>query len=222
MVAIRLIDLKALRDIRAESPDEYALAVMTAALVVLVGVEQGIVLAMVVSLLRVIQHSYHPHSGVLIADESGTWKLVPVAPNVVTEPGLVLYRFGAPLFYANVGRFLEEVSSVVRPMPSPVRWVVVDAEAITHVDYSAARAVIALKKNLSEAGIELSFARLPWDLRSEFDRHHLTETIGAARIFNRLHDAIGAFEGQGKPLEWEISEPVSDGGVQNSVRKVDG
>jgi MFS superfamily sulfate permease-like transporter len=217
MVALRLIDLKALRDIRAESPDEYALAMMTAAVVVLVGVEQGIVLAMVVSLLRVIQHSYHPHSGVLIAGESGIWKLVPVAPNVVTEPGLVLYRFGAPLFYANVGRFLEEVSSVVRPMPSPVRWVVVDAEAITHVDYSAARVVIALKKDLTEAGIELAFARLPWDLRSEFDRHHLTETIGAARIFNRLHDAIGAFEGQEKPLEREISESVSDGGAQDSV-----
>ena len=50
---------------------------------------------------------------------------MPVAPNVVTEPELVLYRFGAPLFYANVGRFLEEVSSVVSPMPSVVRWVVV-------------------------------------------------------------------------------------------------
>ena len=59
-------------DIRAESPEEYALAVMTAAVVVLVGVEQWIGLAMVVSLLRVIQHSYHPHSGVLIAAESGT------------------------------------------------------------------------------------------------------------------------------------------------------
>jgi MFS superfamily sulfate permease-like transporter len=219
MVALRLIDLKALRDIRAESPEEYALAVMTAAVVVLVGVEQGIVLAMVVSLLRVVQHSYHPHSGVLIADGMETWKLVPVAPNVVTEPGLVLYRFGAPLFYANAGRFLEEVSSIVRPMPTAVRWVVVDAEAITHVDYSAARAVIALKKDLTEAGIELAFARLPWDLRSEFDRHHLTEMIGPARIFNRLHEAISAFEGQGKQLEREVSEPASDGGAQDSVRR---
>ena len=219
MVALRLIDLKALRDIRAESPEEYALAVMTAAVVVLVGVEQGIVLAMVVSLLRVVQHSYHPHSGVLIADGMETWKLVPVAPNVVTEPGLVLYRFGAPLFYANAGRFLEEVSSIVRPMPTAVRWVVVDAEAITHVDYSAARAVIALKKDLTEAGIELAFARLPWDLRSEFDRHHLTEMIGPARIFNRLHEAISAFEGQGKLLEREGSEPASDGGAQDSVRR---
>jgi sulfate permease, SulP family len=202
-VALRLINLKALRDIRAESPEEYALAVMTAAVVVLVGVEQGIVLAMVVSLLRVVQHSYHPHSGVLIADASGTWKLVPVAPNVVTEPGLVLYRFGAALFYANAGRFLEEVSCVVHPMPSAVRWLVVDAEAMTHVDYTAARVVLELKKYLTEAGIELGFARVPWDMRADFDRHHLTEAIGQSRIFNRLHDAIAAFEELSKPLDRE-------------------
>jgi MFS superfamily sulfate permease-like transporter len=198
MVALRLIDLKALSDIRAESPQEFGLAVMTTTVVLLVGVEQGIVLAMVVSLLRVVQHSYHPHSGVLIAEGNGAWKLAPAAPNVVTEPGLVLYRFGAPLFYANAGRFLEEISSVVQPMPSAVRWVIVDSEAITHVDYSAARAVIALNKNLTEAGIKLGFARLPWDLRSEFDRHHLTETIGADRLFNRIHDAVAAFNGTEK------------------------
>jgi sulfate permease, SulP family len=194
LVALRLIDLKALRDIRAESPQEFWLAIMTAAVVVLVGVEQGIVLAMVVSLLRVVQHSYHPHSGVMIADEGGLWKLAPVRTGVVTEPGLVLYRFGAALFYANAGRFLEEVTCVVGPTPSAVRWVVVDAETMTHVDYSAARVVMNLKKNLTESGVELGFARVPWDLRSDFERHHLTEAIGEAWIFPRLHDAIAAFE----------------------------
>jgi len=216
LVAVRLIDLKGLRDIRVESPQEYALAVMTAAVVLLVGVEQGIVLAMVVSLLRVVQHSYHPHSGVLVADGSGAWKLAPIGPNVVTEPGLVLYRFGAALFYANAGRFLEEVSSVVQPMPSTVRWVVVDAEAMTHVDYSAARVVMELKRNLAKAGVELAFARLPWDLRSEFDRHHLTETIGTARIFDRVHDAIAAFEESVKPLQGKASAMISDGAVHDS------
>lgn len=195
LVALHLIDLKGLREIRSESPQEYALAVMTAAVVVLVGVEQGIVLAMVLSLLRVVRHSYHPHSGVLVADGKGAWNLVPVAPNVVTEPGLVLYRFGAELFYANAGRFLEEVSCVVQPMPPAVRWVVVDAEAMTHVDYTASRVVMQLKSDLAHAGIDLAFARMPWDLRSDFVRHHLTEAIGAERIFNRLHDAISAFEG---------------------------
>jgi MFS superfamily sulfate permease-like transporter len=215
LVALRLIDLKALRDILSESPQEYALAVITALVVVLVGVEQGIVLAMVVSLLRVVQHSYHPHSGVLIADGSGAWKLVPVAPNVVTEPGLVLYRFGAALFYANAGRFLEEASCVIRPMPSAVRWLVVDAEAMTHVDYTAARVVLELKRNLTEAGVELAFARVPWDMRADFDRHHLTEAIGPARIFNRLHDAITAFEELPKASEGKSSEPLSDGTGQD-------
>jgi MFS superfamily sulfate permease-like transporter len=213
MVALKLIDIKGLLNIRAESPGEFGLALMTTVVVLLVGVEQGIVLAMVVSLLRVVQHSYRPHSGVLVPDASGTWKLVPVGPNVVTEPGLVMYRFGAALFYANAGRFLEEVSSLVHPVPSTVRWVVVDAEAMTHVDYTAARVVLALKKNLTEAGVELAFARVPWDMRSDFDRHHLTEAIGAARIFNRLHDAIAAFESTEKVPEGKTAstEPQSNG-----------
>ena len=198
LVALRLIDFAELRNIRSESPQEYALAVMTAAVVVLVGVEEGIVLAMVVSLMRVVRHGYHPHSGVLQANPDGSWKLVPVAPNVVTEPGLVLYRFGAELFYANAGRFLEEVSRVVQPMPSAVKWVVVDAEAMTHMDYTAARILVRLKKNLDEAGVELAFARVPWDLKSDFNRHHVTEVIGPERFFNRLHDAIAAFEGSAK------------------------
>ena len=199
MVALRLIDFGELRNIRAESPPEYALAVMTAAVVVLVGVEEGIVLAMLVSLARVVRHGYHPHSGVLQSNPDGSWKLVPIAPHVGTEPGLVRYRFGAELYYANAGRFLEDVSHVVQPMPSSVKWVVVDAEAMTHMDYTAARILKRLKGNLDQAGVALAFARVPWDLRSDFDRHHVTEVIGAAWIFNRLHDAIAAFEGSMKP-----------------------
>ena len=201
LVALRLIDFGELRNILAESPQEYALAVMTAAVVVLVGVEEGIVLAMVVSLMRVVRHDYHPHSGVLQANPDGSWNLVPAAPHVVTEPGLVLYRFGAELFYANAGRFIEEVSQVVQPMPSAVKWVVVDAEAMTHLDYTAARVLQGLKKTLDQAGVELAFARVPWDLRSDFDRHHVTEMIGPERFFNRLHDAIAAFDGSAKPPE---------------------
>jgi len=217
LVAIRLIDLKGLRDIRAESMQEFALAVMTAAVVVLVGVEQGILLAMVVSLLRIVQHSYHPHSGVLVGDVNGIWKLVPAAPGVVTQPGLVLYRFGAELFYANAARFLEEASCVVQPMPTRVRWVVVDAEAMTHVDYTASRVVMALKKNLTEVGVELAFARAPWDLRSDFDRHHLTEMVGPERMFNRLHDAITAFEEHVRLSDGKARQAVSDGIDPDSV-----
>ncbi len=194
LVAMRLIDFAELRNILAESPQEYALAVMTAVVVVLVGVEEGIVLAMVVSLMRVVRHDYHPHSGVLQSNPDGSWNLVPAAADVETQPGLVLYRFGAELFYANAGRFLEEVLLVVEPIPSVVKWVVVDAEAMTHLDYTAAQILKRLKENLIKAGVELAFARVPWDLKSDFNRHHVTEAIGPDRFFNRLHDAIAAFE----------------------------
>lgn len=70
--------------------------------------------------------------------------------------------------------------------------------------------MIALKKNLTKAGVELAFARLPWDLRAEFDRHHLTETIGPAHIFNRLHDAIAAFEASANPSEGMPSGTTPD------------
>ncbi|HEY1806784.1 MAG TPA: SulP family inorganic anion transporter [Terracidiphilus sp.] len=199
LVALRLINFVELGKIRSESPQEYALALMTAVVVVLVGVEEGIVLAMIVSLARVVRHDYHPHSGVLQLNPDGSWRLEPAAPHVVTEPGLVLYRFGAELFYANAGRFLEEITKLVQPMPSAVKWVVVDAEAMTHLDYTSARIVQGLKKSLSEAGVELAFARMPWDLKSDFDRHHVTESIGTDRLFNRLHDAIAAFDVAAKP-----------------------
>ena len=107
LIAVRLIDLRGLRGIRRESPAEYALALTTAIVVVLVGVEQGIILAMVVSLLRIVRHSYHPHTAVLVRDDSGIWRSIPAAAGALTEPGLVIYRFGAALFYANAGRFSD-------------------------------------------------------------------------------------------------------------------
>jgi sulfate permease, SulP family len=200
LVAIKMIDLRGLDEIRKESPSEYALALMTTAVVVAVGVEQGILLAMVVSLLRIVHHSYHPRSGVMLPDADNTWKLTPPIPGAVTEPGFILYRFGAALFYANASRFADEILGLVGPSPTPIRWFIVDAEAITNVDYSAARVVIELQKNLADAGVTLGFARVPWNTKADFERHHLTETIHSALIFNRLHDALDAYEKLYPPL----------------------
>jgi len=193
LVALRMMKLRSLLKIREESPQEFLLAVVTAVFVVAVGVEQGIVLAMAMSLLRIVHHSYHPRSGVMLAENDGTWKLTEPVAGAMTEPGLVMYRFGAALYYANASRFASEILAVVGPSPSPVRWLIVDAESITQVDYSAARVIEELKKDLASAGVEFGFARLPWNSRADFDRHHLTECIGSSWIFNRLHDALDAY-----------------------------
>jgi SulP family sulfate permease len=199
LVAIRLVDLRGLQGMRRESPGEYALAMTTAGVVVLVGVEQGIVLAMVLSLLRIVKHSYHPHTAVLTRDGAGIWQLNPVVPGARTEPALVIYRFGAPLFYANAGRFAEEIMLLVGPAPSSLRWLVVDAGAITHVDYTAARVIQELQKDLAQRGVALVFAHVQSDLKPDLDRHHLTEVIGANRIFYTLHEALDCYRNLSQP-----------------------
>jgi sulfate permease, SulP family len=194
VIAIKLIDLRGMASIRRESPGEFSLALITAVVVVLVGVEQGIILAMILSLLRIVSHTYRPHTGVLVSEGGLYWKLNPPEPGAMTEPGIILYRFGAPLFYANAGRFAEEIRTIVGlPDPATKPWLVVDAEAITDLDYTAARVVLDLNQELKEIGVTLVFARVGPYLQADFDRHHVSEVIGADRIFARLHDAIDAY-----------------------------
>jgi SulP family sulfate permease len=194
VIAIRLINVRTIVALRRESPGEFGLALIAAVVVVAVGVEQGIVLAMILSLLRIVQHSYHPHTGVMTLKQDGVWQLNPVTAGAMTEPGLVFYRFEAELFYANANRFSEEVRCLVGQAPTPVRWLIVDAESITHLDYSAARLIERLQKKLESSDTQLGFARMPFGLRADFARHRLNEVIDPALIFNRLHEALAAFE----------------------------
>jgi SulP family sulfate permease len=194
-IAIRLIDLRALRAVRVESPGEFALAVTTAAVVVFVGVEQGILLAMALSLMRVVHHSYRPHTAVLKQTPDGIWHLTPVIPGAFTEPGMVIYRFGAPLFYANANRFSEGVRMLAATAPKPLHWLIVEAGAITKVDFTAARVLLEVQKDLGAKGTGLVFAHVQSDLRPDLDRHHLTEAIGPNRIFDTLHEACAALRG---------------------------
>jgi MFS superfamily sulfate permease-like transporter len=192
-IAIRLIDVRALRDIQRESPGEYGLALLTAVIVVLVGVEQGILLAMALSLLRVVRHSYRPHTGVFVGVEEEAWHLVPALPGAVTQPGLVIYRFGAALFYANASLFAEEVRGLVGPVSSPVRWLVVDAEAITNLDYTAAQMVRQLHQELVPRGFVLALARVSSSLKSRPKAAPLDGGHRPSAAFDRLHDALAAF-----------------------------
>jgi sulfate permease, SulP family len=189
-IAVGLVDVASLREILAESPGEFALATVTAVAVAFVGIEQGILLAVALSLLRHVRHSYRPHTMVLAPDATGSWLPVPATPGVQSEPGLIVYRFGADLFYANEQRFADEVRNLVKHAPTPVRWLVVDAGAITALDYSAARTLRDLRDELAQSGVELIFARVSPYLRADMDRHRIATALGEARIFATLHEAV--------------------------------
>jgi MFS superfamily sulfate permease-like transporter len=193
--AFGMIDVSGLRDIRRESPGEFYLAVVTAAAVVAIGVEQGILLAIALSLFRHVRHSYSPHTMMLAPDPTGRWVPTPATPGKETEPGLIVYRFNSDLFYANANRFADEVRALVERAPTPIYWFIVDAGAITDIDYSAGQSMRDLLDELARQKVGIVFARVSPYLRSDMDRHHITAAIGETRIFTTLHDAIAAVRG---------------------------
>ncbi|PMS38820.1 MFS superfamily sulfate permease-like transporter [Trinickia symbiotica] len=190
-IALGLINVRALKAIRGESPGEFALALATAAAVVLVGVEHGILLAVALSMMRHVRHSYHPHTMVLApAAPSGRWVPVPARPGVVTAPGLIVYRFGADLFYANDHFFCSEVAGLIEAANEELHCFVVDAGAITDLDYSAARTLIDFIQDLRARNIRVIFGRVNSYLRSDMDRHGVTTIVGTSNIFETLHAAL--------------------------------
>ena len=207
-IAVGMVDVPGLRDIRRESPGEFKLAVLTAAAVVAIGVEEGILLAIVLSLLQHVRHSYRPHSAVFLWDAAGRMAPVPAKPGIESEPGLVVYRFGADLFYANESRFADEVRALVAHAPTPVRWFVIDGSAITDIDYTAARSLRDLINDLGQRNVTLVLARVTPDLRADLDRHGITAAIGEARIFGTLHEALALARG-GRPAPAQVGLTVS-------------
>jgi MFS superfamily sulfate permease-like transporter len=193
-IAVELVDVRGLRDIRRESPGEFRLALFTAAVVVVIGVEQGILLAIVLSLLRHLRHSYRPHTAVLVEDD-GQWRATPAVPGALSEPGLVIFQFGADLFYANAGRFAADVRDLVEGAAT-VNWLVLDAGAITSIDYSAARVLRDLQRELIRRRITLMLVHAEASLMADLYRHRLGDVIGTDHIFDTLREALAAIRGQ--------------------------
>ena len=148
-IGVKLIDLRGLVDIFKRSWDEYAVALVVAGVVLFVGVKQGILAAIVLSLLDHVRHGYRPHTAIILTDPLEHWRMEPVVPGKMIEPGLVMYWFGADLYYANASYFAEQALHLVSHSPSPVRWFVVDAGAITDVDCSAGKMLNELQRQLA-------------------------------------------------------------------------
>jgi SulP family sulfate permease len=190
-VAIELVDLRGLLEIRGESPGEFRLALITAAVVVLAGVEDGILLAAVLSLLRHVRHSYRPHTAVLVVQD-GHWRPLAAVPGAMSGAGLLIFQFGANLFYANAERFAGDIRALVEAAPTPTRFFILDAGAITSIDYTAARVVHNLLQELADRAVSFVLVHAETSLLADLRRHRLSEVIGSDHIFDTLHEALAA------------------------------
>ena len=192
LIGVKLIAVKGMRAIYDLRRDEFWVALLTAATVIAFGVEQGIILAIVLSLIVHVKRHFTPHDAVVRFDEQGHHILAAPAPGTVTEPGLVIYRFPVGIFYANAVRLSEDAMRLVN-VPDPPRWFVLFAEAIDDIDYTGAQTLLELAGQLQQRGIVFAVAEADDDIRREFDRFGLTDKIGPDRYYDTLRAARHAF-----------------------------
>lgn len=196
VIGLELIDVKGLVRVSRRRPRELAIALATALTVVIVGVGAGIVLALVLSLLDVIERQYKARALVLSLRPAGGYDYLDAAAGAQSEPGLVVFRFEAELFFANASGFADRAEAVVAGAPDPVRWFVLDCTGISDVDYSAGQSLADVTDYVHQRGIHLILARPEKQLLATLERYELLERISPEHIFDDLDTAIAAFRAQ--------------------------
>src|SRR5579864_1680489 len=193
LIGLELVDVAGLRRVLYARPIEFWVALSTAAVVVVAGVEQAIVVAMALSLISHTRHGYKPQNSVLVQTSGGLWRSVPPSRGGEAEPGLVIYRFSHGLYYANSERFQDEVLELIRHAPTTIRWFCADCVAIDDVDFTAGEMLVQVARTVQHSGVRLVFAEVSDDVRRQLDQSGVTDIIGRDAYFPDLADAARTF-----------------------------
>jgi SulP family sulfate permease len=196
LIGVELVDVAGMRRILAVRRAEFVVAVLTALAVVVLGVEDGVVVAVVVSIIDHLRHSYDPRSAVLVKSPVGHWRSMPVAPGVRTADGLLVYRFGSGLYFANASRLVADLTTITAE-GQRVRWFCLDAAAIGDIDYTAAAVLTLLVQRLQRAGARVVLSNVVDAVRVELDRYGITALVGADGIFDTSGEVLAAYEASG-------------------------
>jgi len=192
LVGLDLIDLKGMRKIYVQRRVEFWVAVATTVTVVLVGVERGILLAIVLSLLAHTRHGYHPKNYVMVASAKGDWQPQPLITKAQVVPGLMVYHFSHSIYYANSGVFSSQVSELVENAEPPLKWFCIEASAVDDVDYSAAETLRSLQGFLQEKGVRLVFAHMMDDLKVKI-YSDLEKQVGEDDFYDSIHEVLESY-----------------------------
>ncbi len=173
---------------------EFVLSVVCFLGVALVGVIQGIFIAVALALLGFIWRAWRPYDAVLgrVEDLKGYHDITRY-PEAKRIPGLVLFRWDAPLFFANAEIFRERILEAVAQAPTPAKWVVVAAEPVTDIDITAAEVLASLDDDLKRAEVELCFAEMKDPVKDRLKRYGLFTKIGAEGFFPTIGRAVDAY-----------------------------
>jgi high affinity sulfate transporter 1 len=192
--AIGLFEFSDLRRIFRIQRWEFWLSIACFAGVATFGVIPGIGLAIVVAVIEFLWDGWRPHHAVMgRVDGIRGYHDIKRYPEARLIPGLVLFRWDAPLFFANAELFHESVLAAVAQSPTPVRRVIVSAEPVTSIDVTSADVLAELAQSLRESGIELRFAEMKDPVKDKLKRFELLEHLGAASFYPTLGAAVDAY-----------------------------
>ena len=195
LIGIDLIDWNGMRSIFDQRRSEFWVALITTFVVVLVGVEQGILLAIALSLIDHTRRGYAPKNAVLVPSESGEWRPHPWTSKAQAAPGLIIYHFAHSMYYANAAVLEKEIMDLIKAVDPPVRWLCIDASAMDDVDYSAAETVRSLHRILMDKGIRLVIAQVMEDIPAQ-NSYHLRELFGDDAFYNTLGEMMKDYQQQ--------------------------
>ncbi|NIK59226.1 SulP family inorganic anion transporter [Kribbella shirazensis] len=192
--ALRLINLAEFRRIASFRRTELLLAVATTVGVIALDVLYGVLVAVALSVLDVLRRVARPHDGILgyVPGIAGMHDIDDY-PDARAVPGLVVYRYDSPLFFANAEDFQRRALAAVDHAATPVRWLLLNAEANVEIDITAIDALDTLREELEARGIVLAMARVKQDLRDDLEAAGFLDRLGPDRVFYTLPTAVEAF-----------------------------
>ena len=193
LIGVKLVDVRGMRKVLHSRPVEFGVAAITAVVVVFVGVEQGITIAIVLSVVVHLRHSYRPSDKLLVQGPTERWLGKPLASGAQAAPGLAMYRFGASLYYANASRLAEEVREIRKNAQPALEWLCVVVEAVIDVDYTGSAVLRAGVERLQKHGITVVVCEVPDEVKAELDKDGLTELIGADNFYGDVDDVLQAY-----------------------------
>ena len=190
---VTLVEFDTMKRIYRHYPKAAGVAALTTLGVLAAGVIPGILIGVVLSLLGLINRISNPPDAVLREVPGEGFHDVGDAFTGRTIPGLIAYRFYAPLLFSNCGHFTERVHQLIAANPTPVRWFLLDAQAITDMDVTASESLHALHQELAKKGIALKIAHANRPLREILQRTGLASEINRKSFFDSVHDCVEAF-----------------------------
>jgi len=190
-----LVEFDAMMRIYRFYPKSAMISALTTIGVLAAGVIPGILIGVALSLLGLINRVSHPHDAVLSSVPGHGFHDLGDLSQPSTIPGLIAYRFYAPLLFPNAAHFVARIRALIAASPTPVRWLLLDAQAITDIDVTAAEALRALTLELRERGIALKIAHANPPLRNILQRIGFAGEISEGSFYPSVHECVAAYQG---------------------------